>query len=115
MESMFVMRTVRYRGRRKRQGVEVVKQEASGAEVPLPLRLDLRNHSPAGFEWGYLGSGPAQLALALLADVVGEEWAEARHQEFKLEVVSHFPHRGWELAREDIAAWWARHGADDAE
>ena len=25
-------------------------------------------HSPTGFEWGYLGSGPADLALSLLAD-----------------------------------------------
>src|SRR5262245_22144387 len=35
---------------------------------PLPLCLELRNHSPTGFEWGYGGSGPAQLALALLVD-----------------------------------------------
>ncbi len=34
---------------------------------PLPLRLDLYNHSPTGFEWAYNGSGPAQLALAILA------------------------------------------------
>lgn len=36
--------------------------------LELPLRLDLANHSPCGFEWGYSGSGPAQLALAILAD-----------------------------------------------
>lgn len=36
------------------------------------LRLDLRpsqavmNHSPDGFAWGYSGSGPSQLALAVL-------------------------------------------------
>ena len=35
---------------------------------PLDPRFDLWNHSPTGFEWGYGGSGPAQLALALLAD-----------------------------------------------
>ena len=33
---------------------------------PLPLRLEVRNHSPTGFEWGYAGSGPSQLALAML-------------------------------------------------
>ena len=32
----------------------------------LRLRLDLFNHSPTGFEWGYAGSGPVQLALAIL-------------------------------------------------
>jgi hypothetical protein len=31
----------------------------------LNPRCDLRNHSPDGFQWGYAGSGPAQLALAL--------------------------------------------------
>jgi Family of unknown function (DUF6166) len=38
---------------------------------PLPLYLELRSHSPTGFEWGYAGSGPAQLALAILADHFG--------------------------------------------
>lgn len=31
-------------------------------------RLDLLNHSPTGCTWGYLGSGPAQTALAILCD-----------------------------------------------
>jgi hypothetical protein len=50
---------------------------------PLPLRLDLWNHSPTGFEFGYGGSGPAQLALAILADCCGDELAVAFHQAFK--------------------------------
>ena len=40
---------------------------------PLDPRLDLWNHSPTGFQWGYGGSGPAQLALALLADYLGDD------------------------------------------
>lgn len=32
----------------------------------LPLYLEEVNHSPTGFEWGYLGSGPSQLAYAIL-------------------------------------------------
>jgi len=39
----------------------------------LSLRLDLMNHSPTGFSWGYGGSGPAQLALALCADVLKDD------------------------------------------
>jgi len=34
----------------------------------LNPRRDLWNHSPSGFEWGYGGSGPAQLALAIYQD-----------------------------------------------
>ena len=44
-----------------------------GKRRQLEPRLDLRNHSPTGFSWGYLGSGCAQLALALLVDVLGDK------------------------------------------
>jgi hypothetical protein len=71
---------------------------------PLDPRLDLGNHSPDGFEWGYGGSGPAQLALALLADHLGDdERAVALHQEFKWAVVAHLPRQGWTLTSEQIA------------
>lgn len=41
--------------------------------APLDPRLDLRRHSPDGFEWGYCGSGPAQLALAVASAVLGDD------------------------------------------
>ena len=56
---------------------------------PLKPRFDLWNHSPTGFEWGYGGSGPAQLALALLADHLGnDQEAVAYHQHFKFAVIA---------------------------
>ena len=62
----------------------------------LPWRLDLANHSPTGLEWGYPGSGPAQCALAILADLTGDDaYAKARYQEFKFQVVAKLPHPGW--------------------
>lgn len=55
---------------------------------PLPLRLDLANKSPTGFAWGYNGSGPAQLALALCADALADdEAALSLFQDFKARVV----------------------------
>ena len=39
-----------------------------------------RNHSPDGFAWGYGGSGPAQLALAVMLEVKGEAFG---YQDFK--------------------------------
>jgi hypothetical protein len=39
----------------------------------LAPRNDLRNHCPDGFQWGYGGPGPAQLALAILADLLGDD------------------------------------------
>jgi hypothetical protein len=73
---------------------------------PLNPRFDLWNHSPTGFEWGYGGSGPAQLALALLADCLGDdERACVLHQEFKRKVVANLHGRGWTMTSLEIQAW----------
>ncbi|KKN11984.1 hypothetical protein LCGC14_1020970 [marine sediment metagenome] len=46
--------------------------------------LALWNHSPVGFQWGYGGSGPAQLALAILLDFTNAQELSVRlHQKFK--------------------------------
>jgi hypothetical protein len=73
----------------------------------LPLRLDLDNHSPTGFEWGYGGSGPAQLALALLADRLPDDGdlAYQLHQHFKWAVVCQFPKSGWIIDAYEIDQW----------
>ena len=48
----------------------------------------LRNHSPDGFNWGYTGSGPAQMALALLLQIAGERFALEHYHKFKFEVIA---------------------------
>lgn len=71
----------------------------------LHLRLDLRKHADQP-EWGYAGSGPAQLALALLADAVeDDEIALDYHQKFKRNVVAAFDRDGWTLTQADIRSW----------
>jgi len=40
--------------------------EINGVELTPEYSQKVRNHSPDGFEWGYGGSGPAQLALAIM-------------------------------------------------
>ena len=70
---------------------------------PLNPRLDLYNHSPTGFEWGYCGSGPAQLALAILADHLGDdEQAFNLYQRFKWAVIAELPRKRWTLTSENI-------------
>ena len=69
----------------------------------LDLRLDLHNHSPTGFEWGYCGSGPSQLALAILADHLdNDEQALNLYQRFKWEVIAKLPKHKWTLTSQDI-------------
>lgn len=70
----------------------------------LSPRYDLRQHSPTGFEWGYGGSGPAQLALAILAHEYGDKFAEIWYQDFKWDVVARLSGRAWNLTSEQIDA-----------
>src|SRR5262245_49154026 len=76
-----------------------VRWTVDGVKVELGPSLEIRRHSPTGFEWGYSGSGPAQSALAILLHVLGirnvnrdefgvvDGWkggdAERLYQEFK--------------------------------
>ncbi|HEX4607152.1 MAG TPA: DUF6166 domain-containing protein [Urbifossiella sp.] len=75
-----------------------------GRTRQLRPRFDLRRHSHE-FEWGYAGSGPAQLALALAADALGDD-ARARdiYQRLKSRVVSRLAGDSWTLTEEDIRA-----------
>lgn len=70
----------------------------------LKPRLDLVNHSPSGLSWGYLGSGCAQLALAILADFTDDdEEAERLHQRFKEVLIAALPeNKEWMLTNEQV-------------
>ena len=88
----------RYEGKRL-AGVATVTVDGKS----LDPRFDLANHSPGGFEWGYAGSGPAQLALALPANALeDDEQACLWHQDFKRVVVAQLPRAGWNLTAEEI-------------
>jgi len=64
-------------------------------------------HSPTGIEWGYGGSGPADLALSVLHRVTDPTCAEALYQRFKAEVVASVPHAGGFIRAADVRAWIA--------
>ena len=64
-----------------RKGVSVMKIPG---HHEISARYDLVNHSPDGFEFGYAGSGPTQLALAVLADFLeDDEKALKYHVDFR--------------------------------
>lgn len=62
--------------------------EVHAGVEPLDPRADLINKSPSGFAWGYSGSGPRQLAVAVLAHAGGDEFALEHSYEFKEAAVS---------------------------
>ena len=76
------------------------------------------NHSPDGFEWGHEGSGPAQLALALLLHhsitpfphPKDQPWdrtafIKAHYQEFKRQFIARVPEIGGRLDLAEVRGW----------
>jgi len=104
------------RGIRDTTGRADVYVREGPKEYPLPIRLDLFNHSPDGFNWGYAGSGPAQLALAVLADALNKtnpemirtnnEMAVELHQKFKDEEIATIDSASdWAMSRDHVIDW----------
>ena len=69
---------------------------------PLDPRTDIEQYTDLGFEWTYEGPEPRQLALAILADHLGDD-ARARElsEAFMRDVVANFDNT-WEMTGEDI-------------
>ena len=91
-----------------RDGNEV---EVSVGGRPLDWRASLKvaAHSPTGPEWGYRGSGPAQLALALLMDMTDDATARRHYQQFNDEMIATLPKAGWTIPCNEITEWVAQH------
>ncbi len=88
-------------------------REVSVNGEALDPRLDLENKSPTGFAWGHSGSGPAQLALAILADHLGNDDTALQHfQDFKRAFIATAPEEGFSLTSEQIDAWVAEQGME---
>lgn len=111
-----------YQGRVTSNGCQVIVTEVDAGGVitrtPLQPCFDIRNHSPDGFAWGYSGSGPAQLALALLVSALNDKERALRlYQMFKSEFVAKLEYgEPWEivdralvLAADRLDAVLARH------
>lgn len=100
-------RAAAYLGFRSRLGTTVLMLPAG---IVLPPRLDLRHHSPTGFAWGYGGSGPAQLALAILSDATQcRETSVNLYQLFKREVIATIDADQWLIDRHDVRQWAIDH------
>lgn len=105
---------IEFRGVRTKTGPVVMYQLGGEGSNGKPTVLDpgpsllLANHSPTGLEWGYLGSGPAQLSLAILLHATGDPF-DALHyyQRFKRDFVSTWGER-WSIKEGEIIVWLAK-------
>lgn len=73
----------------------------------LNPRLDVLHASPTGFEWGYKGSGPAQLAFAICSEACDGDTqrALAVYQVFKETFVACLSRdESWHMAESRVQA-----------
>lgn len=68
----------------------------NGKELTPEKSLKLRSHSPDGFAWGYSGSGPAQLAMAILLKQYTKDYTFLNYQGFKEQVIAVLPQSDFE-------------------
>ena len=94
-----------YAGKRiNGQGVLVMICDGQRPINPLE---HIERHSPDGFEFGYHGSGPADLALSILTDVLGGDKRQATifYQKFKEQFVGKWRGDSFEIEESTIIAW----------
>jgi hypothetical protein len=98
-----------YKGGRMPSGRTYVTVHEEGKPV-RQLKHFVR-HSPDGFEWGYGGSGPAELARCILLDHFGEDGRKVRsladsfYQDFKRTFIERIQADEWAIADTEILCW----------
>ena len=88
----------------------ICRRTANGLETNVPHTWKL--HSPAGFEIGYGGSGPADLALNILLLYVDRKTAHRLHQDFKWKFIASMPEEGGTIEHNAILQWLRDRGAE---
>ena len=108
-----------YEAIRTEDGVQafVVVQNGSDVTIREPLP-HIERHSPTGFEFGYGGSGPADLAYSILTHwflsygftkAEAEEQASIHYYNFKWSFVAAEKSKRLVISDEEIENWWIEH------
>ena len=67
-----------------------------GIELLPKQSLEVVNHSPSGFSWGYRGSGCSQLALAILLKYTTHNKALAYYRYLRDDFIANLPQEDFE-------------------
>jgi len=89
------------------RGLVIVTVTDDNGQTQLDPRPSqkIRNHSPDGFDFGYAGNAPAQLALAILLDFMGKPPAPACYQAFKFYFLAPMSPEGGTIHGAQIRNW----------
>jgi hypothetical protein len=88
---------------------DIIVQRNSAGGVMTNVPHQIISHSPDGFEWGYAGSGPSELALNILTMFTDRQTAEELHQVFKWDYITRLPYDGGTIKGRDIKKWIKQH------
>ena len=86
-----------YAGSRTIDGIKVTVDGQ-----PLDERYDIQRFTNGGFEWTYTGESPRQLALALLADHLGDDAKALELSEAFMQVKISDMDNDWTLSGDEI-------------
>lgn len=81
----------------------MIRDSVDGFETPLIQGIV--HHSPDGFEWGYGGSGPSDLALNILDLILPSKEAWRLHHFFKSDFIAPMLREGGEIKLRDVHDW----------
>jgi Family of unknown function (DUF6166) len=88
-----------YQGKRTIDGLVVTVDGK-----PLPEHYEVKRFTKFGFEWTYEGDSPQQLALAILADYLGDKDRAVRLSEPFMKLVVANLDNDWQLTGAEIDA-----------
>lgn len=92
-------------------GVEQPDEFGIQHKSPIDWRLDEKNHSPTGLEWGYCGSGPSQLAWCILRECgLTQPQASKLYMQFKSDVIANLPRNGFTMTKQLVMDWIEKSG-----
>ncbi|MDP6573876.1 MAG: DUF6166 domain-containing protein [Rhodospirillales bacterium] len=86
-----------FKGARTIDGIRV-----SVDDRPLDENYGLKRFTTRGFEWTYEGDEPSQLALAILAEHLGDDQKSLENCDAFMKAVVANLDNDWELTSEDI-------------
>lgn len=93
-----------YKGWRSRKGPRVTVNDSQ-----LKSRHAISGIKPRGFDWGYVGLGPMQLAFAILAYEFSDGIARQYHEAFRRDVVAGLGDQ-WSMTSYYLREWMIQHG-----